>query len=119
MLARLAAATEKLSNRARFVLAVVRGDLIVSNRKRADLLAELHDAGYKAFAAGDNDAAAVEMDEEDIEEAAAGGVGAAGATLGPASLAKRYAYLMNMPLWSLTLEKVEELKVRKIKVSRG
>jgi DNA topoisomerase II len=91
MLARLAAATEKLANRARFVLAVVRGDLIVSNRRKAELLAELHDAGYRAFAAGDDESASPDsvMDEEEIEEAAAGGVGATGASLGTASLAKR------------------------------
>jgi hypothetical protein len=32
------------------------------------------------------------MDEEDIEEAAAGGVGAAGASLGTAALAKKWVW---------------------------
>ena len=34
-----------LSNRARFIEAVCTGDIIVSNRKRTDILSDLKDAG--------------------------------------------------------------------------
>ena len=38
-----------LSNKARFVEEVCSGDLVVSNRKRKEELAELKDRGYKNF----------------------------------------------------------------------
>ena len=77
-----------LSNKARFVLAVCEGDLIVNNRKKAELLSELKEIGYELFSSTDHDES-----EEDNDDLAAG-----------------YSYLLNMKIWSLTYEKVEELK---------
>ncbi len=93
-----------LSNKARFVEEVCSGDLIVSNRKRAVILAELKDRGYDLF---DKDSKAKtndsENDEDDEEEGAdfdANGE----------NLAKGYEYLLGMKIWSLTFEKAEELR---------
>ena len=36
----------RLSNETRFILAVVSGELVVSNRKKADIVADLAAAGY-------------------------------------------------------------------------
>ena len=81
-----------LSNKARFVLAVCDGELIVSNRKKAELLNELKEEGYEMFTKEENDDTS-EDDEVDGNDLAAG-----------------YSYLLNMKLWSLTYEKVEQLK---------
>jgi DNA topoisomerase-2 len=40
---------EKLDNKVRFIIAVVNGSLVVSNRKKAELLAELKSKGFKTF----------------------------------------------------------------------
>ena len=39
----------KLENKVRFILAVVKGEIIVSNRKRADLFVELQTKGFTHF----------------------------------------------------------------------
>ncbi|KAK7809598.1 dna topoisomerase 2, partial [Quercus suber] len=39
----------KLENNVRFILAVVKGEIIVSNRKRADLYVELETKGFTPF----------------------------------------------------------------------
>ena len=106
---------ERLANRARFILAVVRGELRVSNRRKAELLAELHDAGYKGFepAAGAAASAGDDAQGADDDGAAAGistGIGGNGSDLPVALLSRRYAYLLSQPLWSLTMEKVDALR---------
>eukprot|EP00850_Spirogloea_muscicola_P007013 SM000034S12767 [mRNA] locus=s34:580239:590114:+ [translate_table: standard] len=98
----------RLDNRTRFILAVVQGTLIVSNRRKADLLAQLQAAGFaplstgkskRVMQAGDVDA---EEDQDGDEDMAQPSASASGVAVG-------YDYLLSMPLWSLTLEKVEEL----------
>ena len=63
---------ERLSNRARFVLAVTEGELVVAKKKRDDLVRELRANGYVAFS-------------------------------------DSYEYLLGMPVWSLTRERVDAL----------
>ncbi|RYY35075.1 hypothetical protein EON62_02780, partial [archaeon] len=108
LLAKLTQEVERLSNRARFVKAVIAGDLVVANRKKHDILAELHDAGYKGFEPTESDADAEDVAAA-IVEAENAGVGAAGAGIPVAILTKRYHYLLSMPLWHLTAEKVAAL----------
>jgi DNA topoisomerase-2 len=94
----------KLDNKVRFILGVVEGEIIVSNRKRADLLLELKQKGFipltkktKGMVAGSPGA---EEDNEDMSpEAVAGGV----------IRANDYEYLLSMPIGTLTLEKVQQL----------
>lgn len=85
---------EKLSNQARFVRLIVNKELVVSNRKKSVIVAELRDKKFRPFpkvakakAAGETEAV-VEEDEE-----------AAGAD-------NDYDYLLGMAIWSLTKEKV-------------
>eukprot|EP01053_Blabericola_migrator_P012266 Blabericola_migrator_1__12265@NODE_765_length_6607_cov_284_868043_g545_i0_p1_GENE_NODE_765_length_6607_cov_284_868043_g545_i0NODE_765_length_6607_cov_284_868043_g545_i0_p1_ORF_typecomplete_len1470_score322_53DNA_topoisoIV/PF00521_20/2_4e122TOPRIM_C/PF16898_5/6_7e50DNA_gyraseB/PF00204_25/6_8e38Toprim/PF01751_22/5_6e18HATPase_c/PF02518_26/6_2e09HATPase_c_3/PF13589_6/0_0021LOR/PF04525_12/0_67LOR/PF04525_12/7_1e02_NODE_765_length_6607_cov_284_868043_g545_i016186027 len=101
-----------LSNKTRFVLEVVEGKLIVHKKKRAVLVAELRERGYDTHSeilarfhsvnetmqgeVGD-DGVVRDADELEAEEAAAPGT-------------KDYDYLVGMPLWNLTYEKVEDLK---------
>ncbi|WVR06937.1 hypothetical protein IAU60_003973 [Kwoniella sp. DSM 27419] len=86
---------EKLSNQARFVQLIITKELVVSNKKRSDLVSELRSLKFKPFPkkekareAGENEDA---LEEEDT------------------GLASDYDYLLGMAIWSLTAEKVEKL----------
>jgi len=94
---------EKLRNKVRFILAVLKGELIVSNRKKAELLAELHDSGFKGYENTNDD----DDDSDDTNEVS---IGKAGSSLDIAALSKRYHYLLSLPLWSLTYERVATLR---------
>ncbi|CAI7859235.1 unnamed protein product [Closterium sp. NIES-53] len=100
----------KLDNRVRFILAVVRGEIIVSNRKKAELLAELKEKKFAPLpkskvgsSGGSSTAADEEGDDEGEESGEEEGVSKAKGGDGG------YDYLLGMPLWSLTLERVQEL----------
>lgn len=87
-----------LSNKARFVEEVCKGKLVVSNRKRAEILSDLQRRGYDLIdkakkAAKDDD------DEEVLDEDAT-----------DAQLAKGFDYLLGMKIWNLTMEKVLQLQ---------
>jgi DNA topoisomerase-2 len=100
MVAKLTRDQQILSNKARFILMVVKGELELRKRKRADILKDLQKHGFKPMSELD---AILEGRDEKTEDAAA-----------PAEEADAdksdYDYLLNMNLWSLTYEKVEELK---------
>lgn len=89
-----------LANKARFVEEVCNGDLVVSNRKRADLLQELQSRGYELF--GKIGAPNKEDASEDEEEKTG--------DVSMSELSKGYDYLMGMKIWSLTYEKAEDLR---------
>ena len=90
-----------LENKARFVEEVCRDELVVSDRKRTELLAELKEAGYDMFPKDPTDTEengeddGEEMDDDDTTDA---------------ELAKGYEYLLGMKIWSLTFERAEELR---------
>ena len=92
-----------LENKARFVEAVCDGDLVVSNRKRKELLHDLKDRGYDLFP---KDEKKRDDDEEDDGEAEA----SVEESASDADLAKGYEYLLGMKIWSLTHERAEELR---------
>ena len=106
-----------LSNKARFVEEVCSGDLIVSNRKRQDILMDLKERGYDliqkdAAKSKDNDDSETESEEPEEETSIS-------------DLAKGYEYLLGMKIWSLTYEKAEALraeladKTQELEVLRG
>ncbi|KAJ7542297.1 hypothetical protein O6H91_10G100200 [Diphasiastrum complanatum] len=96
----------KLDNKVKFVLGVVRGEIIVNNRKRADLLAELKMKGFRPFPkkSKGSEPAVIGGDmsdkEDDAEEDERGRGGVR---------AGDYEYLLSMPIGTLTLEKVQQL----------
>ncbi|KAG8528188.1 DNA topoisomerase 2 [Bacidia gigantensis] len=91
---------EKFSNQARFVQMIVDGKLIVSKKRKAILVEELKEKGFKPIpkvitAQKETDvepAADNEEEEQDTEVAASA-----------------FDYLLGMPIWSLTKERVEKL----------
>lgn len=74
----------------RFISSVVEGRLIVSNRKKSELLQELAREGYELF-----DNRATDENGEGAEE--------------ESDLGRGYDYLLSMKIWNLTLEKVSNL----------
>ncbi|POS85094.1 putative DNA topoisomerase 2 [Erysiphe pulchra] len=91
----------KLKNQARFVLEIIDNKLVVSRKKKSVLVSELRQRGYEAFPKGkdpqlpNNDNTPENDDEISPEED--GG-------------ARDYDYLLSLPIWSLTQERVDKLK---------
>ncbi|PTB45651.1 hypothetical protein M441DRAFT_131000 [Trichoderma asperellum CBS 433.97] len=88
----------KLKNQARFIQEIIDGDLIVGKKKKTVLVKELRDRKYEAFppVKNNNTKKSTEEEEEEEEE-------------GEES-ARDYDYLLSMPIWSLTAERLEKLK---------
>lgn len=105
LLARLTRDTEMLSNKVRFILMVVNGELIVSKKKKKVLVTELKTKGFltKTELNGIFKDSKFTSEEDTLVESEPDEAGA----LIPS---REYDYLLGMPLWSLTYEKVEELK---------
>ncbi|PSS24455.1 DNA topoisomerase [Actinidia chinensis var. chinensis] len=105
----------KLENKVRFILGVVKGEIIVSNRKRADLFLELRDKGFTPFpkktkiveAAVVGATDDVEETEESPDVIASKGI-----------RASDYEYLLSMAIGTLTLEKVQELCAERDKLNK-
>lgn len=95
LLKKLGREESMLSNKARFVTEVCSGQLIVSNRKKKNLLEDLQERGYDLFDKTKDDQA----DSDELEENAS-------------NLSKGYEYLLGMKIWSLTFEKAEELRAQ-------
>jgi DNA topoisomerase-2 len=71
---------ERLSNKVRFVKAIISGDIILNNKPKKHLLEELNLKNYKKF------------NTKESEDNSG------------------YNYLLSMPLWNLTAEKVQNLE---------
>jgi DNA topoisomerase II len=91
---------EKLENKMRFILAVIHGELVVSNRKKSDILSELQTEGYKMFFPVKKNSSTTKEDDAEEEEAE---------DTVSNNTVRGYDYLLSMKLWSLTQEKVEAL----------
>ena len=92
---------EKFTNQARFVQMIIDGKLVVSKKRKMVLVQELKDKNFKAFpkvadAIKEGELAPIaENDEEEEEDIQVG--------------AASFDYLLGMPIWSLTKERVEKL----------
>jgi len=90
----------KLDNQVRFILAVIEGKLQVNNRKKADLYVQLEKEGYDKFEDEKKNKNKAKKDEKKgKKKAKTGGKEEKKSTIG-------YNYLLSMPIWSLTKEKV-------------
>ncbi|KAL8807981.1 MAG: hypothetical protein Q9200_004467 [Gallowayella weberi] len=102
MLSEMTKDLEKYTNQMRFIQMIIDGQLIISKRKKTDLVRELKAKNFKpigkvADATKQGELAPIaDNDEEDEEDVASG--------------ASSYDYLLGMPLWSLTNERLEKLK---------
>ena len=84
--------TSRASNRVRFILMVISGEIVIANRKRDEILGVLKKKGFDELPAKTRrPKAKTAVDNEDEEEE---------------DSKVSYDYLLSMPLWNLTLEKV-------------
>lgn len=105
LLGSLGAEASKLSNQARFVLEKIEGKISIENKSKRELIRMLVQKGYES----DPVAAWSKAQEKALEEDAPDGNESdssvdSGSTSGP-----NFNYILNMPLWCLTKEKVDEL----------
>lgn len=108
MLASMEHELRRISNQARFILMVIADELKIANRRRADIVAELRERKFEAWAPRKNSAntlrnraKATDADDESEGE----GVESVEGT-------GDYAYLLSMKLSALTKEQVEQLLAR-------
>lgn len=101
MIDELAHEWTKLDNKARFILAVVKGEIIINKRKRADLIQELK---KKNFTPIYKKKTLTESKPEDEDEESEQDEKKSKKKAGEKD--SGYDYLLSMPLWSLTEERV-------------
>jgi DNA topoisomerase-2 len=87
---------EKLTNQARFVQMIVNKDLVVSNRKKIDIVADLRKHKFHPFSKTLSRTSA----KTSVDTESAGEDNEGDGTL------TDFDYLLGMPIWSLTKEKV-------------
>ena len=73
---------------------IIDGKLRVQNRKKADILQDLRDKGYKSFPKNEKKVEAIMNEDADNEEAET------------SDADHGYDYLLSMSIWSLSVEKV-------------
>ncbi|KAL8691878.1 MAG: hypothetical protein Q9218_002983 [Villophora microphyllina] len=102
MLSQMTRDLKRYTNQSRFIRMIIDSQLIISRKKKVDLVKELKAKNFKAIAKiadaskqGEIEPA-LENEEENEEDIAIG--------------ASSYDYLLGMPLWSLTKERVDKLE---------
>jgi len=98
---RLRREKELLDAKVKFILLVIRKELIVENRKRADLIQDLRSRGFKPRQTIEGKTGPAGMPRQELDVVAAKAADEA---------KDSYDYLLGMKIWALTLEKVEEMK---------
>lgn len=94
---------ERLSNQARFVQMIINKELIVNNRKKADLVVELRKKDFRPFPKQSKAKVVGDVEEDGADEAT---------EEGPSS-DNDYDYLLGMAIWNLTKEKVDKLLMQR------
>ncbi|KAM9824701.1 DNA topoisomerase 2-beta [Neosynchiropus ocellatus] len=100
----LGADASKLSNQARFVLEKIEGKITIENKSKKDLIRMLVQKGYESDPVAAWNKAQEKAQEEDKDGNESDSSVDSGSSSGP-----NFNYILNMPLWCLTKEKVEEL----------
>lgn len=91
---------KKVSNKVRFILAVISDDIKIRNVKKSAIFDQLMKLGFDPIT---NSKKQVTEEKDDDEEEAEDAT----------DLQKGYNYLLSMSLWNLTMEKVDALKAEK------
>ncbi|CAJ0964566.1 unnamed protein product [Ranitomeya imitator] len=110
----LGAEAARLNNQARFILEKIQGKITIENKSKRDLIQMLLQKGFesdpvKAW----KEAQEKSTEEDEIQDPNEDNSSDSGATSGP-----DFNYILNMSLWSLSKEKVDELiKQRDMKVA--
>lgn len=102
-----------LDNKQRFILLVINGELKVAKRKKAELLAELKRLQFDPILKKKEKVTTVDAVVENDEEEE--GTDSSSTNTVTDTLERGYDYLLSMPLWSLTAEKVAQLGAQREK----
>ncbi|XP_014909707.1 DNA topoisomerase 2-beta isoform X3 [Poecilia latipinna] len=105
LLGSLGAEASKLSNQARFVLEKIEGKISIENKSKRELIRMLVQKGYES----DPVAAWSKAQEKAQEEDAPDGNESDSSVDSSSTSGPNFNYILNMPLWCLTKEKVDEL----------
>ncbi|KAI1478458.1 type II DNA topoisomerase [Daldinia eschscholtzii] len=99
----------KLQNQARFIQEIMDGKLVVSRKKKQIIVEELRQRKYESFPRGQDSkkTKSEEEDEENNEEETVDETGD--------NSANGYDYLLSMPIWSFTQERLDRLKDQIVK----
>ncbi|KAI2622244.1 type II DNA topoisomerase [Hypomontagnella submonticulosa] len=100
----------KLKNQARFIQEIMDGKLVVSRKKKQVIVAELRDRKYESFPRG-QDAKKTKSEEDEEGDVDEGGDEDAETD----TAASGYDYLLSMPIWSFTQERLDRLKDQIVK----
>ncbi|KAF5909132.1 DNA topoisomerase 2-beta isoform X1, partial [Clarias magur] len=101
----LGAESAKLSNQARFVLEKIEGKISIENKTKRELIRMLVQRGYES----DPVAAWTKAQEKALEDEDHDGNVSDSSVDSGSSSGPNFNYILNMPLWCLTKEKVDEL----------
>jgi DNA topoisomerase II len=109
ILSTLQAELDGLENKQRFVLLVINGKFVVAKRKKAEIVADLQKHGFKPMPKSAKRATGPiagegthsDMDEENFNIVQS--------SVPTSTSDHDYDYLLSMPLWSLTMERVDML----------
>jgi DNA topoisomerase-2 len=117
LLERLKREYDILDNKVRFIMMIVKDEIIIRKRKKADLLKELVKKKFVAFPkqvkGKAKEAKKEEEADEDEEKEDESDHGDAGDTDEVRKLEDGYSYLLSMPLMTMTLERVKKLENEK------
>ncbi|TPX65567.1 hypothetical protein SpCBS45565_g05063 [Spizellomyces sp. 'palustris'] len=98
LVGRLRRELTKLENQVRFVLEVINGNLVIQNKKRTAVIEQLKARKYAPISKTNEGSMVEHDDEEDTENKET------------EDLERHdYNYLLSMPIWNLTLEKVQKM----------
>ncbi|KAI6093516.1 type II DNA topoisomerase [Hypoxylon rubiginosum] len=92
----------KLKNQARFIKEIMDSKLVVSRKKKQIIVEELREQKYEAFPRGQDKKTKSEDDEEGNDEG--------NDDVETDTAANGYDYLLSMPIWSFTQERLDRLK---------
>lgn len=98
-----------LDNKCRFILAVINGEIKINNVKKKDICLQLFQKGFVQMKEMPKILSTKPQFQEN-KKAEDGSEVEEDAVPNENDLNKEYAYLLGMPLWSLSYEKVEDLK---------
>ena len=99
LLSKLSEDYKKVDNKVRFILAIINDELIINKRKKVDLIQQLRDDDYYPIPPkSKNHASSNDNDDDDDEDQLN---------------SKDFDYLLSMPLWNLTMEKVNKLEAER------
>ncbi|CAJ2502142.1 Uu.00g049950.m01.CDS01 [Anthostomella pinea] len=100
----------KLKNQARFIQEIMDNKLVVSRKKKQIIVGELRERKYEAFAKNIDAKKTKEEEEEEEDEANNNANDELKEDIENDEGARGYDYLLSMPIWSFTQERLDRLK---------